>query len=48
MDQQSTGTHNDHSPEPPKIRLFRYAIVDGVRTLRDSQISAIFEMAKKK
>ncbi len=33
--------------EPMKTKLFRYAEVDGVRTLKDSQIAALFEKAKQ-
>jgi ribosomal protein S18 acetylase RimI-like enzyme len=47
MNQQNIQAQGDQSPEPLKMRLFRYAIIDGVRTLKDSQIAAIFEMARK-
>lgn len=33
--------------EPMKTKLFRYVEVDGVRTLKDSQIAALFEKAKQ-
>ncbi len=47
MNQQNIQAQGDHPPEPLKVRLFRYATIDGVRTLRDLQIAAIFEIARK-
>jgi hypothetical protein len=48
MNHQSTQALSQETRgEPMKTRLFRYGEVDGVRTLKDSQLEALFERAKK-
>lgn len=48
MNPQSTQTLSQETRgEPMKTRLFRYGEVDGVRTLKDSQLEALFEKAKQ-
>jgi hypothetical protein len=48
MNSQSTQAPSQETRgEPMKTRLFRYGEVDGVRTLKDSQLEALFEKAKQ-